>query len=96
MLKIKLTERADSEILVVGLGLAGKKLQIDMTFVDGPLKHFSGQWLFIPLRDDACKIDFKLQWEFKSTILDKVIGPVFSYIAGTFVDCFVKRAEETP
>jgi len=69
--------------------------QIDMTFVDGPFKHFSGQWLFIPLRDDACKIDFKLHWEFKSTILDKVIGPVFSYIAGTFVDCFVKRAEET-
>lgn len=31
MLKIKLTERADSEILVVGLGLAGKKLQIEST-----------------------------------------------------------------
>jgi leucyl aminopeptidase len=31
MLKIKLTERADSEILVVGLGLAGKKLQIQST-----------------------------------------------------------------
>jgi ribosome-associated toxin RatA of RatAB toxin-antitoxin module len=23
-----------------------------------------------------------------------VIGPVFSYIAGTFVDCFVKRADQ--
>jgi ribosome-associated toxin RatA of RatAB toxin-antitoxin module len=32
--------------------------------------------------------------EFKSAILDKIIGPVFGYIAGTFVDCFVKRAEE--
>jgi len=31
MLKIKLTERADSEILVVGLGLIGKKLQIEST-----------------------------------------------------------------
>lgn len=31
MLKIKLTERADSEILVVGLGLVGKKLQIEST-----------------------------------------------------------------
>ena len=31
MLKIKLTERADSEIVVVGLGLVGKKLQIEST-----------------------------------------------------------------
>ena len=67
---------------------------IDMQFVDGPFKKFTGQWRFIPLRDDACKIEFNLHWEFKSAILDKIIGPVFSYIASTFVDCFVKRAEQ--
>ena len=67
---------------------------IDMQFVDGPFKKFTGQWRFITLRDDACKIEFNLHWEFKSAILDKIIGPVFSYIASTFVDCFVKRAEQ--
>ena len=67
---------------------------IDMQFVDGPFKKFTGQWRFIPLREDACKIEFNLHWEFKSAILDKIIGPVFSYIASTFVDCFVKRAEQ--
>ncbi len=67
---------------------------IDMQFVDGTFKKFTGQWRFIPLREDACKIEFNLHWEFKSVILDKIIGPVFSYIASTFVDCFVKRAEQ--
>ncbi len=67
---------------------------IDMQFVDGPFKQFTGRWRFIALRDDACKIEFNLHWEFKSAILDKIIGPVFSYIASTFVDCFVKRAEQ--
>jgi ribosome-associated toxin RatA of RatAB toxin-antitoxin module len=67
---------------------------IDMVFVDGPFEHFSGQWNFIPLKEDACKVEFKLHWEFKSSILDKIIGPVFGHIAGTFVDCFVKRAED--
>lgn len=67
---------------------------IDMQFVDGPFKKFTGQWCFIPLREDACKIEFHLHWEFKSAILDKIIGPVFSYIASTFVDCFVKRADQ--
>jgi len=61
---------------------------------DCPFKKFTGQWRFIPLREDACKIEFNLHWEFKSVILDKIIGPVFSYIASTFVDCFVKRAEQ--
>jgi|UniRef100_UPI0040475E5B ribosome-associated toxin RatA of RatAB toxin-antitoxin module len=66
---------------------------IDMVFVDGPFKHFSGRWNFIPLKENACKIEFSLHWEFKNVILDKVIGPVFNHIAGTFVDCFVTRAE---
>jgi len=39
-------------------------------------------------------VEFTLEWEFKNVLLDKVIGPVFGYIAGTFVECFVKRAED--
>jgi ribosome-associated toxin RatA of RatAB toxin-antitoxin module len=66
---------------------------IDMVFVDGPFRHFSGQWNFIALREDACKVEFKLHWEFKNALLDKIIGPVFAHIAGTFVDRFVSRAE---
>ncbi|MGC5829204.1 type II toxin-antitoxin system RatA family toxin [Ralstonia pseudosolanacearum] len=67
--------------------------RIDMTFADGPFKAFTGFWQFTPLRADACKINFHLHYEFSSVILEKLIGPVFSVIANTFVDSFVKRAE---
>ncbi|MNY58012.1 Persistence and stress-resistance toxin PasT [compost metagenome] len=67
--------------------------RIDMTFADGPFKTFNGSWRFTPLRADACKIEFHLHYEFSSFILEKIIGPVFSMIANTFVDAFVKRAE---
>lgn len=67
--------------------------RIDMTFADGPFKAFNGTWRFTPLRADACKIEFHLHYEFSSVILEKIIGPVFSMIANTFVDAFVKRAE---
>lgn len=66
---------------------------IDMTFVDGPFKVFHGEWRFMALREDACKIEFNLHYEFSSIFLEKIIGPVFSLIANTFVDAFVKRAE---
>jgi len=67
--------------------------RIDMTFADGPFKTFNGAWRFTPLREDACKIEFHLHYEFSSLLLEKIIGPVFSMIANTFVDAFVKRAE---
>jgi len=67
---------------------------IDMNFVDGPFKKFEGKWIFTPLREDACKVEFKLHYEFESILLEKIIGPVFGMIASTFVDGFVKRADQ--
>lgn len=67
---------------------------IDMVFVDGPFKKFHGHWKFVSLRDDACKVEFQLHYEFESIFLEKIIGPVFGMIAGTFVDGFVKRADQ--
>lgn len=67
---------------------------IDMTFVSGPFKKFEGHWVFTPLTEEACKIEFSLHYEFSNFVLDKLIGPVFSVIANTFVNGFVKRAND--
>ena len=48
----------------------------------------------MPLRADACKIEFALHYEFSNIILEKIIGPVFRHIANTFVESFVKRADQ--
>lgn len=66
---------------------------MDIKLVDGPFRHLEGVWRFIPLAEDACKIEFKLHYEFSSTLLEKIIAPVFSHIANTFVDAFVTRAD---
>ncbi len=67
---------------------------MQMKLVEGPFSHLDGQWHFKPLREDACKIEFELQYEFSSKILEKLIGPVFGMIANSFVESFCKRAEE--
>lgn len=66
---------------------------MDIKLVNGPFRHLEGAWRFIPLAEDACKIDFRLHYEFASPLLEKIIAPVFSHIANTFVDAFVERAE---
>ena len=64
-----------------------------MRLVDGPFKLLDGSWKFKALRSDACKIDFDLQYEFSSRLIEGVIGPVFNIIANSFVDSFCKRAD---
>jgi ribosome-associated toxin RatA of RatAB toxin-antitoxin module len=68
--------------------------EIDIKLTDGPFKHLDGSWRFIPLSDEACKIEFRLHYEFSSKLLEKLVGPVFHHIANTFVDAFIHRADK--
>ncbi|MGA8147158.1 MAG: type II toxin-antitoxin system RatA family toxin [Gallionellaceae bacterium] len=67
--------------------------RIDMTLKDGPFQQLDGSWHFIPLTESACKIEFRLHYEFSSKLLEKVVGPVFHYVANSFVEAFIYRAE---
>jgi ribosome-associated toxin RatA of RatAB toxin-antitoxin module len=66
---------------------------IVVTLKDGPFRHLHGEWRFTVLEADACKVEFELAYEFTTHLLEKVVGPVFSHIANTFIDAFVRRAE---
>jgi ribosome-associated toxin RatA of RatAB toxin-antitoxin module len=61
---------------------------------DGPFRTMDGGWRFTPLGDTACKVEFRLHYEFSSKLLEKALGPLFHRIVNTFVDSFVKRAEQ--
>ena len=66
---------------------------ISMKLVSGPFRALDGLWRFTALTDDACKIEFSLEYQFSSALLEKLVGPVFNHIANTFVEAFVSRAE---
>lgn len=68
---------------------------ITMTLRDGPFERLDGQWRFTPLREDASKVEFALDYAFAGALLSRALSPVFDQIAATFVDAFVRRAEAT-
>src|SRR4051812_21896117 len=68
-------------------------LSMTIQLVEGPFRMLEGEWRFNPLAADACKVELRLQYEFSNRLLDKLVGPVFSYISNTMVDAFVKRAD---
>ncbi len=67
--------------------------KIVVTLEDGPFKHLHGEWRFRSLAPDASKVEFELAYEFSSHLIEAIVGPVFNHIANTFIDAFVRRAE---
>ena len=65
---------------------------MQIKLIEGPFKSLEGYWRFTDLGNHSCKVELSLRYEFASRLLDKLIGPVFSYIANNLVDAFVKRA----
>lgn len=65
---------------------------MQIKLIEGPFKTLEGRWRFTDLGGKGCKIELNLRYEFASRILDKLVGPVFGYIANNLVNAFVKRA----
>jgi ribosome-associated toxin RatA of RatAB toxin-antitoxin module len=67
---------------------------IELQLDEGPFSRLTGQWEFTPLRDDACKVSLRLEFEFSGRLINAAFGAIFSQIANTMVDAFCKRADE--
>ncbi|GKT11218.1 MAG: hypothetical protein ISEC1_P0181 [Thiomicrorhabdus sp.] len=68
--------------------------RIEMTLIDGPFKELRGEWVFKVLDTDACKIQFEVEFEVNSGLLNAAIGPIFEHISTTLVDSFCERAKQ--
>lgn len=66
--------------------------EMQLRLMSGPFRRLHGHWRFRTLGQAACKVEFYLQYEFSSRLLEKALGPLFSQITRTLVDAFVRRA----
>ena len=68
--------------------------RIDVEYLEGPFRYLQNHWTFRPLEGARCEIDFFVDFEFRSTILQKLIGLVFHEAMLRIVRAFEKRAED--
>ena len=61
---------------------------------EGPFRHLHGEWLFVELRDDACKVMLTMEFEFAGRMIDAAFGKIFHQVANSLVESFVARAGE--
>lgn len=67
--------------------------RIDVTYAEGPFKYLNNQWIFERAEDGSCIIDFHVEFEFRSLILQKIIGLFFHEAVRRMVRAFETRAE---
>lgn len=67
--------------------------RIDVSYENGPFKYLTNRWIFEPAGNDTT-IDFHVDFEFRSRILEKAIGAVFTKAVERMVAAFENRAHE--
>ncbi|WP_284163037.1 type II toxin-antitoxin system RatA family toxin [Frigidibacter sp. SD6-1] len=67
--------------------------RIETDYLDGPFRHLHSRWCFRPLETSGCEVDFSVDFEFRSAILQAVIGLVFDEAMRKVVRAFEARAE---
>jgi coenzyme Q-binding protein COQ10 len=60
---------------------------------DGPFRHLENHWQFKPTDDGGCEVDFFLDFEFRSRMLQRLIGVVFQEAVRRMVAAFESRAK---
>jgi len=67
--------------------------RVEMQLLEGPFKNLQGEWRFIQLGEDGCKISLELDFEMSAGPMAKLFGKGFGKIADRLVDDFCRRAE---
>ena len=68
--------------------------RMTMDLVDGPFSSLHGEWTLVPLGENGCRIELRVNFEFAGTTRDLLLGPAFELTCGGLVDAFVSRAKK--
>ena len=68
-------------------------LTIQVEYAEGPFKYLTNRWKFIQ-HPDGCMIDFYVDFEFKSRLLQTVIENLFTEAVRRMVSAFETRADQ--
>lgn len=67
--------------------------RVAMQLHTGPFRDLRGEWCFVQLGEDGCKVSLRLDFEMKKGPMARVFGKGFGKVADRLVDDFCKRAD---
>jgi coenzyme Q-binding protein COQ10 len=104
---VRIHERSDTLLvadLLIGFKMVRERFhsrvvldcprRIDVAYSEGPFRYLNNHWVFIPQPDGSCIIDFFVDFEFRSRMLQRVIEVLFNEAVRRMVSAFEARARE--
>ena len=67
---------------------------IDVTQTEGVFRELDTYWRFTPEGESACRVDFRIAFEFKSKVLGAVAGGAFGLVVTQMTRAFEERAKK--
>jgi coenzyme Q-binding protein COQ10 len=106
-LAARVRERKDNTItadLLIGFKMVRERFtsrvvldrpgRIDVSYAEGPFRYLNNHWTFLPQDDGSCVIDFYVDFEFRSRMLQRIIGMLFNEAVRRMVGAFESRARQ--
>lgn len=68
------------------------RAHVDVRMVSGPFTHLVNEWEFTP-EAGGTRIDFRLDFSFRSKLLERMMGGLFTKAQAKMAEAFKKRAD---
>ena len=68
--------------------------ELEVVYIDGPLKDLDNVWKFDPTDDGGCEIHFCVDFQFKNIMFEALAGQYFDRAFRKMVAAFETRADE--
>jgi coenzyme Q-binding protein COQ10 len=65
---------------------------VTVSYIDGPMKHLSNEWHFAPLDGGGCRVDFMVDFSFRSRVFETLAGQMFDKALRKMIAAFETRA----
>ena len=66
--------------------------KINVAYAEGPFRYMNNHWVFERMEDGGTLIDFYVDFEFHSKVLQKIMGALFNEAVKLMVSAFQKRS----
>lgn len=66
--------------------------RINVQYTDGPFQYLNNHWIFLE-HEGGCCVDFYVDFEFRSKMLQKIMGLLFNEAVRRMVHAFETRAD---
>ena len=65
---------------------------VTVSYIDGPMKHLSNEWRFAPIEGGGCRVDFMVDFSFRSRVFETLAGQMFDKALRKMIAAFEARA----